>query len=467
MKHASQSGDSAQIETPSGERALNTSATVQHPRVSEASDSSVQPAPSRTARFANGNDSPSVGASSGQLPQKRKRSSQPAEGRKSGSVEPRPSPMVELSITGQWQSPEASSLQDGGETMDRGDSLGNQANEHPGTAVSDGQMGDNDEVSLDHFARDSPAPLPRDSSVQLAEDSPVQFAGDKTFSRVSVSSSILSYQNGPPKLDRANEPPRQRAAIAEMRCGINNASGQIGFGTQPTEGTNPRAAAESTQQTHMLLEHNANEVGRTYTENQAQRADTMVGLPTGSSYTDHHAQGYPTSTLQQQPLPTAGQQNGITDGQYEQAHNDISLDRGQEHHGDHYATPASSDGHQHRKDSVVPDQRTSANTPAPSVESAGSSNKRPALQMGIVDLTNSDDDSPFPANNRPTIQTTTDSDEEDREELAETQNNRLMLKKEMEDLVLKRKEGLLLKRINQRARRTIKSEPNGTVKSEQ
>ncbi|KAI7199919.1 hypothetical protein D0869_06493 [Hortaea werneckii] len=289
MKHASPSGDSAQIETPSGERALNTSATVQHPRVSEASDSSVQPGPSRAARFANGNDIPSVGASSTPLPQKRKRSSQPAEGRKSGSVELRPSAMVELLITGQWQSPEASSLQDGGEAMGRGGSLDNQANEHPGTAVSGGRMGDNDQDSLDHYARDSPAPLPRDSSVQLAEDSPLQFAGDKTFSRVSVSSSILSYQNGPPMLDRANEPPRQRAAIAEMRCGINNASGQIGFGTQPTEGSNPRAAAESTQQTHMPLEHNPNEVGETYTENQAQRADTMLGLPTGSLYTDQKA----------------------------------------------------------------------------------------------------------------------------------------------------------------------------------
>ncbi|KAI7162389.1 hypothetical protein KC349_g1976 [Hortaea werneckii] len=467
MKYAPQSGGSTQIETPSGERVPSTSATVQHPQVSEASDGSVQPTPSRAARFANGSDSSSVGASSVSIPQKRKGSSQHAKRRKSGSVEPRPSLMVELPDTGHSQSPKASSLQDGGETMSPGSSPGNQANERQETAVSDGQMGDNDEDSLDQIARDSSAQLPRDSSVQLAEDSPVQFAREKTFSRVSVDSSILSYENGPRVQDRANEPSTKRAAIAEMRSGVSNASSQIGFETHPTEGSNPREAAEPIQQTHMPLEHNPNEEVGAYTENRARRADTMLGLPTRSSYADHHAQGYPTSTLQQQPLPTAGQQNGITDGQFEQAHNDISLDRGQEHHGDHYATPASSDGHQHRKDSVVPDQRTSANTPAPSVESAGSSNKRPALQMGIVDLTNSDDDSPLPANNRPTIQTVTDSDEEDEEKLAEIQRKRQMLKKEMEDLVLQKQEDEVLKRMSRRARRAVKSEPSAIVKSEQ
>ncbi|KAI7210829.1 hypothetical protein KC333_g8015 [Hortaea werneckii] len=453
--------------SPSRERVPSTSATVQHPRVSEASDSSVQPTPSRAVGFANGSDSPNVGASSAPLPQKRKRSSQPAEGRKSGSVEPRPLPMVELPITGQRQSPEASSLQDGGETMDWSDFLGNQANEHPGTVVSDGQMGDNGEDSLDHFARDSPAPLPQDSSVQLAEDSPVQFAGDKAFSRVSVSSSILSYQNGPPMQDRANEPSRQRAAIAEMICGTNNANVQIGLGTHPTEDGNLRAAAESTQQIHMSLEHNPNEVGETYTENQAQRADTMLGLPTGSPYTDQHVKGYPTSTLQQRLLPTVDQDNGITDGQYEQAHNHTSLDRGQECRGEQYATPASLEGSHQRRDSLMPGRRTTANTPAPSAESARSSNKRPALQMGIIDLTNSDDESPSSAIKRPTNQSTTDSDEEDEEELAEIQRKRQMLKKEMEDLRLQKQEDEVLKRMSRRARRAVKSEPSAIVKSEQ
>ncbi|KAI7552346.1 hypothetical protein KC331_g1943 [Hortaea werneckii] len=453
--------------SPSRERVPSTSATVQHLRVSEASDSSVQPAPSRAARFANGNDSPSVGASSASLPQKRKRSSQPVEGRKSGSVEPRPSPMVKLPIIGQRQSPEAPSLQDGGQTMDRGDSLGNQANEHPGTAVPDGQMGDNDEDSFDHFARNSPAPL-RDSSVQLAEDSPVQFPGDKMFSRVSVSSSILSYQNGPPMLDRASEPSRQRAAIAEMRCGTNNANGQIGLGTHPTEGGNPRAAAESTRQTHMPLEHNPNEVGETYTKNQARRADTMLVLPTGSPHIDQQAQDYPTSTLQHQLTPTVDQHDGITDGQYEHAHNDTSLDRGQEFRGEQYATPASLEGSHQRRDSLMPGRRTTAYTPAPSAESAISSSERPTLQMEIVDLTNSDDESPSSAIKRPTNQTTTDSDEEDEEELAELSLKCKMLKKEMEYLALQERKDKVVKRISRRkAIRAIKSEPSGIVKSEQ
>ncbi|RMY52924.1 hypothetical protein D0865_05534 [Hortaea werneckii] len=462
LKYAPQSGGS-----PSRERVPSTSATVQHLRVSEASDSSVQPAPSRAARFANGNDSPSVGASSASLPQKRKRSSQPVEGRKSGSVEPRPSPMVKLPIIGQRQSPEAPSLQDGGQTMDRGDSLGNQANEHPGTAVPDGQMGDNDEDSFDHFARNSPAPL-RDSSVQLAEDSPVQFPGDKMFSRVSVSSSILSYQNGPPMLDRASEPSRQRAAIAEMRCGTNNANGQIGLGTHPTEGGNPRAAAESTRQTHMPLEHNPNEVGETYTKNQARRADTMLVLPTGSPHIDQQAQDYPTSTLQHQLTPTVDQHDGITDGQYEHAHNDTSLDRGQEFRGEQYATPASLEGSHQRRDSLMPGRRTTAYTPAPSAESAISSSERPTLQMEIVDLTNSDDESPSSAIKRPTNQTTTDSDEEDEEELAELSLKCKMLKKEMEYLALQERKDKVVKRISRRkAIRAIKSEPSGIVKSEQ
>ncbi|KAI7230086.1 hypothetical protein KC330_g7128 [Hortaea werneckii] len=334
--------------------------------------------------------------------------------------------MVELPITGQRQSPEAPSLQDGGQTM--------------GTAVSDGQMGDNDE--------DSPAPLPRDSSVQLAEDSPAQFAGNKRFSRVSVSNSILSYQNGPPMLDRANEPSRQRAAIAEMRCGTNNANGQIGLGTHPTEGDNPREAAEPTRQTHMSLKHNPNKVWENYTENQAQRTDKMLGLPTGSSYTDQQAQGYPTSTLQQRLTPTVDQHDGITDGQYEHAHNDTSLDRGQECRGEQYATPAALEGSHQRRDSLMPGRRTTANTPAPSAESARSSSTRPAPQRDVVDLISSDDD--------------------DEEELAEIQRKQKMLKKEMEDLVLQKRQKDVLKRISQRrARRAIKSEPSAIMKSEQ
>ncbi|KAI6911654.1 hypothetical protein KC318_g2140 [Hortaea werneckii] len=403
-----------------------------------------------------------------EIGEKRKGSSQHAKRRKSGSVEPRPSPMVELPDTGHPQTPEASSLRDDGETMSTGDSLGSKANERPGTAVSDEQMDDNDENLLDQFARTSPAPLPRDSSVQLAEGSPVQFAGDKTFSRVSVDSSILSYENGPRVQDRANEPSTKRAAIAEMRSGVSNASSQIGFETHPTEGSNPREAAEPIQQTHMPLEHNPNEEVGAYTENRARRADTMLGLPTRSSYADHHAQGYPTSTLQQQPLPTAGQQNGITDGQFEQAHNDTSPDRGQERRGEQYATLASSDGHQHRGDSMMPNQRTISNTPAPSVGSAKSSSKRPALQEDVIDLTISDGDSHTSATHRPTIQTTTDSDEEDEEELAEISLKCKMLKKEMEDLVLQTRQGEVLKRISRRkARRAIKSEPSGIVKSEQ
>ncbi|KAI7714509.1 hypothetical protein KC353_g6766 [Hortaea werneckii] len=474
-----ESAGSTQIETPSRERVPSTSATVQHRQVSEASDGSVQPTQTRAARFANGSDSSSVGASSISIPQKRKGSSRHAKRRKSGSVEPRPSLMVEFPDTGQPQSPKASSLQDGGETMSPGSSLGNQANERQETAVSDGQMGDNDEDSLDRFTRDSPAPLPRDSFIQFAEDTPVQFAGDTTFSRVSVSSSILSYENELRVQDRANEPPMQRAAIAEMRCGISNDSGQIGFGTHPTEGSNPREAAEPTQQTHMPLEHNPNKVGETYTENQAQRADTMLGLPTGSPYTDQQAQGCPTSTLQQQFTPIVDQHDGITDGQYEHAHNDTSLDRGQEHHGDHYATPASSDGHQHRKDSVVPDQRTSTNTPAPSVESAGSSNKRPALQMGIVDLTNSDDESPSSATKRPTEETAMDSNEkgreiEDRLAKVRRKKERLRIKKEilgaergLIDLE-EEEDGLLEQQRQLSTGRTVKSEPkSGIVKSEQ
>ncbi|RMY58720.1 hypothetical protein D0865_02468 [Hortaea werneckii] len=479
LKYAPQSAGSTQIETPSRERVPSTSATVQHRQVSEASDGSVQPTQTRAARFANGSDSSSVGASSISIPQKRKGSSRHAKRRKSGSVEPRPSLMVEFPDTGQPQSPKASSLQDGGETMSPGSSLGNQANERQETAVSDGQMGDNDEDSLDRFTRDSPAPLPRDSFIQFAEDTPVQFAGDTTFSRVSVSSSILSYENELRVQDRANEPPMQRAAIAEMRCGISNDSGQIGFGTHPTEGSNPREAAEPTQQTHMPLEHNPNKVGETYTENQAQRADTMLGLPTGSPYTDQQAQGCPTSTLQQQFTPIVDQHDGITDGQYEHAHNDTSLDRGQEHHGDHYATPASSDGHQHRKDSVVPDQRTSTNTPAPSVESAGSSNKRPALQMGIVDLTNSDDESPSSATKRPTEETAMDSNEkgreiEDRLAKVRRKKERLRIKKEilgaergLIDLE-EEEDGLLEQQRQLSTGRTVKSEPkSGIVKSEQ
>ncbi|KAI7338810.1 hypothetical protein KC315_g1580 [Hortaea werneckii] len=458
--HASQRGDYEQTETPGTKRVPSAPSTVQHPRDLQATESPARRSKDFSAGLADDKEFPSDGEPLPANPRKRKRNCQAGK-QSAASLGPETSPRVGMAIAGQQQSLEASSSHDGGDTPNLGDRSGSQASELPSTAGFDSRSGDDDENLPIKLARDSSLQFTRDSSVQLAEVSHMQFEEE------GPGSSNLNEGDRQPTPESAKRLLTQRATTADITSGFSDANSQIGLEMHRTEVSNPHEAATSSQQTHMALERDSNEAIRKYTEKSTRRTDAMLGLPTSSSYTEHGVLGYPTSAPQQQLHPTSNEDIDNTYGQHEQRHSRSSISRGQGSRGEQYATPVSSDGHQHRRESIVTDQRTIANTPAPSVDSAGSSSRPPAPRNHVVDLTNSDDDSPSSANNRPAIKTTTDSDEEDKEELAEIQGARLMLKKEMEDLILKKKEELLLKRINRRARRPIKSEPSSIVKSEQ
>ncbi|KAI7463346.1 hypothetical protein KC357_g8246 [Hortaea werneckii] len=406
--HASQRGDYEQTETPGTKRVPSAPSTVQHPRDLQATESPARRSKDFSAGLADDKEFPSDGEPLPANPRKRKRNCQAGK-QSAASLGPETSPRVGMAIAGQQQPLEASSSHDGGDTPNLGDRSGSQASELPSTAGFDSRSGDDDENLPIKLARDSSLQFTRDSSVQLAEVSHMQFEEE------GPGSSNLNEGDRQPTPESAKRLLTQRATTADITSGFSDANSQIGLEMHRTEVSNPHEAATSSQQTHMALERDSNEAIRKYAEKSTRRADAMLGLPTSPSYTEHGVLGYPTSAPQQQLHPTSNQDIDNTYGQHEQRHSRSSISRGQGSRGEQYATPVSSDGHQHRRESIVTDQRTIANTPAPSAESAASSKKRSAPQGDVVDLTNSDDDSPSPGNERPASQTAMDSFEKERE----------------------------------------------------
>ncbi|KAI7509887.1 hypothetical protein KC347_g4798 [Hortaea werneckii] len=383
----SQRGDRSQTGTPGRKQLPSAPTTVQHLRKPEAMESSARHSGGFFARFANGRSS-----------------------LLSSDTSPRP-------IAAKQQSAEASSLQDDGATPNLDDRLGTQANEAPSTPGSDGRIGDEDEDSPVQLARNSSVQFTRDSAVQSAEDSHIQVEEEESLSRVSEGNNVLSQEDRQPMHESAYGHLMQRAATADMGNGASDANHQIGLGTHTTQVGNPHEAGIFSQQTHLPLERESIEAMRTCAgrSRSTQNGNTTLGLSTTSSYTGQDTQDYSEGALQQQYYPTINQHNANTDGQHEQMHSHSSIDHGQARQLQQYATPAPSDGHQHRRDSVVPNQHAIANTPAPLAESAASSKKRSAPQGDVVDLTISDDDSPSSANNRPANQIATDSFEKERD----------------------------------------------------
>ncbi|KAI7361317.1 hypothetical protein KC354_g8169 [Hortaea werneckii] len=374
--HASQRKDRSPTGTPGRKQVPSAPTTIQHPRQHEATESSTLQPEGIFARFTNDRESPSDGQPLPAIPQKGKRDRQTRKQRiRSLGLDTSPRP-----IAAHQQSAEAPSLHDDGATPNLDHRLGTQANKGPSTAGSDDRIGDDEE--------DSPIQLSGSSSVQSTRDSTVQFAQD---SRKSAYGHLM-----------------QRAATADMGGCISDAYHQVGLGTHPTEVGNPREAAISSHQTHVPLERDPIEAKWTYTEDPTQKGITILGLSTNSSRTGQGTQDHSEGALQQQHYANINQHNANTDGQHKQAHSRPSIDHGQARQLEQFATPAPSDGHQHRRDSVAPNQRAMANRPAPSAESAASSKKRSAPQGDVVDLTNSDDDSPSSVNNRSANQTAMD-----------------------------------------------------------
>lgn len=486
---ASQGGDHSQSGTPGRKKVPSAPTTAQHPQEPEATKNPAPRSRGFFARFANDRESPSGEELLPAVPQKRKLNYQ-ARKQSTSSSGPETSPGVGVPTAAQQQSPKASSSHDDGDMPSLNDRSATQANELPSTVASDSRIDDDDEDPTIQLARDSPIQLARDSSVHSARDSIVQSAEDfhiqveeeGSVSRMSGSSSILDQGDPQPTHESDNGLLMQRAATANMTSGVGDANHQIGLETHPTEVGGPREAALSPQQTHLPLGQNFNEAMRTYAESLTQRANTMLGLPTSASYTGHDRQGHPTGAPQQQLNPTSNQQNANTDGQREQAHGRPSIPNGQASQLEQYTTPAPSDGHQHRTDSVMPDQRPVANTPAPSAESARSSGERPAPRRNVIDLTNSDDESPSSAIKRPAEETAMDTDERKREiekrraaiqrtiRRREIENRKLEIEEEVLDL--EDEDALLISESFEtdgqlRAGHVVKSERMSVVKSEQ
>ncbi|RMZ13060.1 hypothetical protein D0864_00533 [Hortaea werneckii] len=474
MDRASQRGGHSQTGTPGRKKVANAPTTVQHPQEPEATKDLARNSTGFFARFANDRDSSSHEEPLPDIPQKRKRNHQ-TRTQRTGSLASDTSPS---SIAVQRQSAEESSLHDDSATPNLDDRSGTQAIEAPSTTGSDGRIVDDDE--------DSPVPLGRNSSVQFTRDSTGQFAQDsqahveeeEPLSHVSGGKDISNQRDPQPVHESANGRLMQRAATADMGSGVSDANGQVGLGGHSTAVSNPHEAATSSQQTHLPLERDGNVALRTYAEDPTHGGNTTLGLSTDFSYTGQDTQGGPADGPQQQLYPTSNQRNANTDGQHQQAHSRSSIDHEQARQLEQYATPAPSDGHQHRRASAVPEQRAIANTPAPSAESATSSKKRSAPQEDVVDLTKSDDDSPSSANDRQASQTAMNSAEQEREVedrlvKIRREKKRLQIKKESlsveEGLIdLDEEEDDLLEQKRQLSTgRVIKSEPSGIVKSEQ
>ncbi|KAI6992518.1 hypothetical protein KC332_g3174 [Hortaea werneckii] len=368
--HTLRRGDRSQTGTPDRKQLPSAPTTVQHSRKPEATESSARRSRGIFARFANERDSSSDEGTSPVIPQHQ-------------------------------QSAEASSMHDDGATPNLDDLLGTQANEAPSAGGSGGRIGDDDEDSPIQLARNSSVQFTRDSTFQSAEDSHIQVEEEESLSRVSEGNNILNQEDPQPMDESAYGHLMQRAATADMGNGASDANHQIGLGTHPTQVGNPHEAGISSQQTHLPLERESNEAMRTCAGSSTQKGQDT--------------QDYSEGALQQQRYPTINQHNANTDGQHEQMYSHSSIDQGQARRLEQYATPAPSDGHQHRSDSVAPDQRAMTNMPAPSVVSTTSTKKRSAPQGDVVDLTNSDDDSPPSANNRPANQIAIDSFEKERE----------------------------------------------------
>ncbi|KAI7368217.1 hypothetical protein KC354_g2835 [Hortaea werneckii] len=481
MDLASQRDGHSQTGTPRKKKGPSAPTTAQHSQEPEATENPARRSRGFFARFANGRDSSSDEGTLPAIPQKRKLNYQ-ARKQRNSPLGPETSPGFEVPIAAQQQSPEASSSHDGGETPNLDHRSGTQANPPPRTADSGSQNGDDDEESPIQLARDSSFQSTKDSAVQVAEDSRMQDEEEEPLSHVSGGNTVLNRGDPQPVHESAIGHLMQRAATANMTSGVSDANSQIGLGTHPIEVSNPHEATTSSQQTHLSLGQNFNEAMRAYAESLTQKADATLGLPTSASYTGHDRQGYPTGAPQQQLDPTSNQHNDNNDGQHKQAHSRSSIDHDQTRQLEQYATPAPSDGHQHRKDSVAPDQRTIANTPAPPAESARTFSKRPAPQRDVIDLTNSDDESPSAAIKRPAEETAMDSDERKREiekrraaiqrtvRRREIENRKLEIEEEVLDL--EDEDALLISESFEtdgqlRAGHVVKSEPSGIVKSEQ
>lgn len=471
---ASQRGDESQSGTTGRMKMHSTPTTIQHPREPEATESSARGSRGIFARFANDRDSPSNEEPLPAIPQKRKRNHRTRKQR-TGSLGSDTSPRH---IATHQQSTEASSLHDDGAIPNLDDRSGTQAEEAPSTAGSDRRIVDDDEDSPVQLGRNSSVQFTRDSTGQFARDSQAEVEEEEPLSCVSGGNNPLNQADPQPVHESVNGLLMQRAATADMGSGVSDANSRIGLGTHSTEVSNPHEAATSSQQTHLPPQRDSNEAMKTYAEKPTQSADSMLGVPTSSSYKEHGGQGYPTGAPQQQLYPTSNQHNANTDGQHQQAHSRSLIDHEQARQLEQYATIAPLDGHQHRRDSIVPDHRKTSHTPASLAEDASSSRKRPAEQSEVIDLTISDDDSPSSANNRQASQTAMDSAEQEREiedELAKIRRKkqRLRIKKENlsveEELIdLEEEEDDLLEQKRQLSTgRIIKSESSGIVKSEQ
>ncbi|RMY69105.1 hypothetical protein D0863_06673 [Hortaea werneckii] len=471
---ASQRGDSRRIETPDREKLPIAPTTLKHPRKHQATESSTLQPKGFFARFANDIESSSDERPLSAIPQKRKHNDQTRKQR-TGSLASDASPRP---IAAQQQSAEESSLHDDSATPNLDDRSGTQASEATSTAEADGRIGNDD--------GDSPVPLGRNSSIQFArdsnapssKDSQVHVEEEEPLSHVSGSNNLLKQGDPQPVHESANGRLMQRAATADMGSGVSDANSKIGLGTHPAEVSHPHEAAIPSQQTHLPPWRYSNEAMRTHAESWTQKGNTTLGLSTDSPYTSQDTQDYSEGALRQQLYPTSNQHNENTDGQHKQAYSRSSIDQGQARRLEQYASPAPSDGHQHRGDSVVPDQRIIGNTPAPSMESARSPSMPPGPQDDVVDLTNCDDDSPSSANNRQASQTAMDSAEQEREvedRLARTRRKKQRLQIQRQRLIfderlidLEDEEYDLLEQKRQLATgRVVKSEPSGIVKSEQ
>ncbi|KAI7346543.1 hypothetical protein KC320_g7800 [Hortaea werneckii] len=471
---ASQPGDSRRIETPDREKLPIAPTTLKHPRKHQATESSTLQPKGFFARFANDIESSSDERPLPAIPQKRKHNDQTRKQR-TGSLASDASPRP---IAAQQQSAEESSLHDDSATPNLDDRSGTQARETPSTADCDGRIVGHDEDSPFQLGRNSSVQFTRDSTGQSAQDSQVHVEEEDPLSHVSEGNDISNQRDPQPVQDSANGRSMQRAATADMGSGISDANGKIALGTHPAEVSHPHESAISSQQTHLPLERDSNKGMRTYAEKATQSAGAMLGLPTSSSYKEPGGLGYPTRAPQQQLYPASNQHKENTDGQHKQAHSRSSIDQGQARRLEQYASPAPSDGHQHRGDSVVPDQRIIGNTPAPSMESARSPSMPPGPQDDVIDLTNCDDDSPSSASNRQASQTAMDSAEQEREvedRLARTRRKKQRLQIQRQRLIfderlidLEDEEYDLLEQKRQLATgRVVKSEPSGIVKSEQ
>ncbi|KAI7484353.1 hypothetical protein KC351_g4529 [Hortaea werneckii] len=470
---ASQRGDSSRMETPDREKLPIAPTTLKHPRKHQATESSTLQPKGFFARFANDIESSSDEGPLPAIPQKRKRNHR-TRTQRTGSFASDTSPN---SIATQQQAAEESSLHDDSATPNLDDRSGTQAEEALGTAGSEGRIGNGDEDSPVQLGRTSSAQFTRDSTVRFAQDSRVHVEEEEPWSRVSGGNNLLNQGDPQPVHESANRRLMQRAATADMGSGVTDANSRIGLGTNPTEVSNPHEAAIPSQQTHLPPWRYSNEAMRTCAENSTQSADAMLGLPTTSSYKEHGGLGYPTGAPQQQLYPTSNQDNHNPDGQHKQAHTRSSIHHGQARRLEQNASPAPSDGHQHRGDSLVPDHRKTSRTPAFSAENASSSRKPPAEQSEVIDLTIPDDDSPSSANNRQASQTAMDSAEQEREVedrlvKIRREKKRLRIKKESlsveEGLIdLEEEDDLLEQKRQLSTGRVIKSEPSGIVKSEQ